>query len=321
MKLTTNLSTKRSAGVLAGFGCPNAQSRRGRRRSTQRVRFGSDTLLGQLLALLFLATTAAQAGIATNAPVRGIMDNSFLVEEAYNQEAGIVQHIFTAARSVRHVSGPDDRAWDLSFTQEWPLSRQTHQVSYTIPFSAVDSGGQSDSGFGDVLLNYRYQALFDESTLTAFAPRLSLILPTGDADKGFGDDTLGYQPNLPFSTALHDRWSANANAGLTFLPDAGTGPTHDLLSYNLGASAIYAASERLHLMLEWVGTWDEFSTGPGTDREFASVLSPGLRYAFNYASDTQLVLGIATPIGLNDAAPDYGVFFYVSFEHGFGSKK
>jgi hypothetical protein len=260
---------------------------------------------------------AAHAGIATNAPVRGIMDNSFLVEEAYNQEPGVVQHIFNAVHTVESVSGPDDRAWIFAFTQEWPVFSQKHQLSYTIPFSSVDSGSQSDSGFGDVLLNYRYQALFDEDTLTAFAPRFSLVLPTGDAEEGLGDDTPGYQVNLPFSTALNDRWFAHGNAGFTFLPDAGTGTEHDLLSYHLGASAIYAASDRLHLMLEWVGAWDESPDGPGTEREFASLISPGARYAFNFKGDAQLVLGIAAPIGLNAAAPDYGVFLYVSFEHNF----
>ena len=271
-----------------------------------------------LLALPFTLTAAP----ATNAPVRGIMDNSFFVEEAYNQEAGVVQHIFTAVHSVDRVSGPDDRAWDFAFTQEWPLFSQTHQVSYTVPYSFVESGGKSADGFGDVLLNYRYQAFFDENTLTAFAPRFSLILPTGNAKKGFGDDTLGYQLNLPFSTALNDRWFVHANAGFTFLPEAGTGPTHDLLNYNLGASAIYAATDELHFMLEWVGNWDEsVNGGGGTDREFSSVISPGLRYAFNFKNDSQLVLGIAAPIGLNDAAPDIGVFLYVSFEHAFQRKK
>jgi len=278
----------------------------------------------QLCHLLpFFALPLALVGApATNAPIRGVMDNSFLVEEAYNQEPGVVQHIFTAAHSVNHVNGPDDRAWDMSFTQEWPLFSQTHQVSYTIPFSDVESGGQHESGFGDVLLNYRWQAYFDEETLMALAPRFSFVLPTGDAKKGLGDDTLGYQVNLPFSTALNDRWAVHANAGLTFLPDAGAGPTEDLLNYNLGASAIYAATDRLHFMLEWIGNWDEsINAGGGTDREFSSVISPGARYAFNFQNDSQLVLGLAAPIGLNDAAPDIGVFFYISFEHVFQRKK
>lgn len=270
-----------------------------------------------LLAVCCFATLV-QAEVSSNAPVRGIMDNSFLVEEAYNQEPGVVQHIFTAVGSFDRVNGSNDRAWDLAFTQEWPVSSQTHQLSYTVPYSTVRSGGRSVAGFGDVLLNYRRQALFDEGTLTALAPRFSLILPTGDAQKGLGDDTVGGQLNLPFSIALNDRWFAHLNAGLTFLPAAGPGPRHDLLSYNLGASAIYAVSDHLHLMLEWVGNWDESANGAGgTECDFASVISPGVRYAFNLESGAQLVLGVASPIGLTRAAPDIGVYLYISFEHRF----
>jgi len=55
-----------------------------------------------------------------------------------------------------------------------------HQLSYTVPYNLIETGGQSRHGVGDVLLNYRFQAYYDEKTLTAFAPRFSLVLPTGD---------------------------------------------------------------------------------------------------------------------------------------------
>src|SRR5207248_725167 len=139
------------------------------------------------------------------------------------------------------ASGADEHNLDLAFTQEWPLFSQTHQLSYTLIESFSKSGGQEKNGFGDMLLNYRFQAWYEEKTLTAFAPRFSLILPTGDAKRGFGNDTVGYQWSLPFSTTIGDFWFAHLNAGLTFLPDAGPAPRHDLLGYNLGASAIYAA--------------------------------------------------------------------------------
>ena len=41
--------------------------------------------------------------------VDGIMDNSFLVEEAYNQEKGVVQHIMTAFWALDHAPGAKDR--------------------------------------------------------------------------------------------------------------------------------------------------------------------------------------------------------------------
>lgn len=79
-----------------------------------------------LLTLLVVSSAAArgESGAARN--VTGIMDNSFLVEEAYNQEAGVVQHIFNAFYAVDRAPGPDDSAWNLTFTQEWPIaSRNT----------------------------------------------------------------------------------------------------------------------------------------------------------------------------------------------------
>ena len=56
-------------------------------------------------------------------PAAGVQDNSFLIEEAYNQEAGVVQHIFNLRRQ-----GHD---WSFAFTQEWPVGSQTHQFSYS----------------------------------------------------------------------------------------------------------------------------------------------------------------------------------------------
>ena len=246
------------------------------------------------------------------------MDNSFLVEEAYNQEAGVVQHIFTAAYSVDKMGGPDDKTMNLAFTQEWPVFSQLHQFSYTLPYSFERSGGVSDDGVGDVLLNYRYQVYFNERTLRAFAPRFSLILPTGNAQRGFGENTLGYQVNLPFSTAVGDKWFVHLNAGATLLPDAASAAGRDLSHYNLGGSAIYAATRDIHFLVEWVGVWNEARKANGNLRhEFASAISPGVRKAFNFRDGSQFVLGVATPIGLTASAPDYGVFLYISFEHSF----
>ena len=272
------------------------------------------------LALLLgpLALAAAPAA-PPERNVDGILDNSFLVEEAYNQEAGVVQHIFTARYGLDRQPGPDHASWELAFTQEWPLLSQKHQLSYTVPYSFERGGGQSDDGWGDVQLNYRYQVYLDEEKLRGFAPRLSLILPTGNASRGFGEDTLGYQLNLPFSTALGDQAFVHLNAGTTFLPDAASAGGRDLWHFNLGASVIYAVTPDLHFLVEWIGEWNELpqSGGGSLRHEFASVISPGLRKAFNFQHGFQVVAGVAVPIGLTGGAPDFGVFLYLSFEHSF----
>ena len=277
------------------------------------------TFFAGLLIVLFAACAQAASNAfetESGRPAEGIQDNSFLIEEAYNQEAGVVQHILNISRSVREMPGGDEREWSFVLTQEWPVFSQTHQFSYTIPYSLVDAPGESVNGIRDVLLNYRIQALMETDTQPAFAPRLSLILPTGDAAEGLGNDTVGYQLNLPVSKIVSDRWTLHANAGATFLP--GSYGDADLVSYNLGASAIYAVNSNFNLMLECIANSDEeFADSGDTERAFSAIISPGFRYAFNHPNDAQTVVGIAAPIGLSSDAPDYGIFFYVSFEHYF----
>ena len=55
-----------------------------------------------------------------------IEDNSFLIEEAYNQEPGVIQHI----SGFQYMK---DKTWLCTFTDEWPVSGQEHQLSVTIP--------------------------------------------------------------------------------------------------------------------------------------------------------------------------------------------
>jgi hypothetical protein len=132
------------------------------------------------------------------------------------------------------------------------------------------------------------------------------------------DINCGCQFNLPYSQTFGDRWFTHSNAGLTFLPDSGVQAKADRLLYNFGLSAIYAATPDLHLLVEWVGVWNDIPVASGqTEREFDSFISPGARYAFNFGNDAQLVLRLAVPIGLTESVADYGVFFYVSFEHRF----
>lgn len=142
---------------------------------------------------------------AFSAEYREIQDNSFLIEEAYNQEDGVIQHIFT----YQHMKGDSSL---FTFTQEWPVPKQDHQLSYTIPVERIRGGGQDDTGFGDVAINYRYQAVLKEGI--AFAPRFSLILPTGDEKKGLGTGTVGYQVNFPLSVKLAERWVTHYNMAL-----------------------------------------------------------------------------------------------------------
>src|SRR5262245_33814931 len=163
---------------------------------------------------VFLLCTIGTVSSAQQEPIEVIEDNSFLIEEAYNQEPGVVQHIFQAVYS----SGPLQRGWAFAFTQEWPIFGQDHQFSYTVLSYHQTDEGERQHGIGDTLLNYRYQALEERPGVPAFAPRFSLIVPTGDRDKDTGNGDVGYQWSLPFSKKVAYRVAFHANLGVTYLP-------------------------------------------------------------------------------------------------------
>jgi hypothetical protein len=244
-----------------------------------------------------------------------IEDNSFLVEEAYNQGSGVVQHINTFSR-VAGSSG-----WMYTFTQEWPLGGQTHQLSYTVPVSRNDDASGGESGIGDVALNYRYQIGGIEHLGLAFAPRATLLLPTGASRRALGSGGTGFQFNLPFSATLPARFVAHSNAGMTYTPRARDtfGNKAATQSYSLGQSVIWLAHPKLNLMLESTWTSAQEVVGPRqTARTTEFLLSPGIRGAIDFPSGLQIVPGIAFPFGVGTSSGERAVFAYLSFEHPFG---
>jgi hypothetical protein len=276
----------------------------------------------RFILVLVLAYIFPTAGFAAgDQPIDVIEDNSFLIEEAYNQEAGVVQHIFAAA----YNNDSRRRGWTFNFTQEWPVFSQDHQFSYSVPSYHYIDGVDRIYGIGDILLNYRYQALEEGDLKPAFAPRFSLIVPTGSRRRGTGDNVVGYQWNLPFSKKLASRLAVHANLGLTYLPHVRSqldssqlSPPHSLVSYNLGGSAIFALASRFHLMLEWLGNFENSINDSGrATRAFKPTLSPGFRAAVVNEEKLQVVLGAAMPIGLNRKADNFGTFLYLSIEHNF----
>lgn len=210
----------------------------------------------QLRLILITATLFAATAALAIEPF-AIQDNSFLIEEAYNQETRVVQHIFTFNDGI------------ATFTQEWPVSDIKHQLSYTVPVEKRTAG--------DSMINYRYQLLGDGSSRVAIAPRASLIVPS-ERSHGYG-----YDLNLPVSIALSDHFVTHWNAGATKTPSS-----PEPVTWSAGASVIAAPFERFHFMLEsrWTRSFRSTYT-----------VSPGVRWAWDFKkSGLQIVPGIAMPV-------------------------
>jgi hypothetical protein len=237
------------------------------------------------LVIAACAEAAAQPTSSPDDPQRKfeIVDNSFLVEEAFNQETGVFQNIFTWTRSR-------DGDWQAVFTQEWPVPGMTHQLSYTIPFSRSGPA----AGFNDVMLNYRYQVTSEAPGRPAVAPRLSLIVPTGRQRDGLGDGAIGLQLNVPASKQFGNLY-VHANAGGTWIRGVDWTP-------QVAASAIWRVSPMFNLMLESLHLIGESTT-----------VSPGFRRGWN-VGDKQIVIGAAVPctrVGGNSTA---ALLTYFSYE-------
>ncbi|MBI4499583.1 MAG: transporter [Gemmatimonadetes bacterium] len=253
---------------------------------------------------------AAAAGLIQDAPP--IADNSFLLEEAYNQEPGVVQHISALQRTWGSA------AWSYSFVQEWPLGGQHDQLSFTFLLKHAEATAGA-TGLGDLALNYRRQ-LTGTDARVSFAPRLSLLFPTGDEAKGFGSGGLGIQVNLPVSATLARALVTHWNAGATLTPSARdpNGSRAMTTGVNLGASVIWLLHPNLNVVVETVWNRDESVIAAGRTAARSSwFVNPGIRWAHNFRNGLQVVPGVAFPLGLGPSSGERSLFLYLSFEHPF----
>ncbi len=267
-----------------------------------------------LLAVLVATFSGSLPAQSEPSPEPGIQDNSFLVEEAYNQEFGVVQHISSFTRLW------NSKDWVYTLTQEWPVSGQRHQLSYTLAVQCAGAFPGSGAGVGDSLINYRYQLVGSGESRTAVAPRISLLLPSGDATFGRGLGGVGVQTNLPLSFVVNKKLVTHWNAGATFVPHAQNSGGDRAFStgYNLGQSFIWIVRPRFNPMLETVFSSSQSVIAPNSTQWNRTLfINPGVRWAYNFKSGLQIVPGISVPIGAGPSSGEKGILLYLSFEHPF----
>ena len=243
------------------------------------------------------AIAAATTAAAAQAPDKksdpfAILDNSFLVEEAFNQEAHVFQNILNVQRT-----GASDL--NFTFTQEWPLGSIKHQLSYTVALANQVVSGEREFSRGAMALNYRFQLANETTSAPAISPRLSLLFPpAGDGNK------LGLQLNVPASKQFGDFY-VHLNAGYT-INNLGSSSALDR-QRTAAASLIYRVLPMFNLMLESTFATHQYAF------ESSWYLSPGFRVGKNIGKK-QVVFGLAVPMGLLDLDDKHSLFGYLSYE-------
>lgn len=246
-------------------------------------------LLLAFLAILFSPKMQSEETQLTPA----ILDNSFFVEQAMNQEEGVVQVI----QNIVNFSKPEKFTF-YTLTNEWPLAGYKHQLSFTLPYAAINN----ESSIGDLMLNYRYQLFYEEDWLFS-SPRLSLILPTGKKSAELGTGNWGAQINVPFSKRLNEPLLVHLNVGATYLFNANKVDEETSLPFNkntfsgfYGVGIDWITTTYMNIMLEYFHTATNAAPTLNTTAwENEMILCPGARFAFNIGK-TQIVPGIAFPI-------------------------
>jgi hypothetical protein len=240
--------------------------------------------------------------------------NSFLVEEAFTQEAGVVEHI--GAFRFSRQSG----TWEYSLTQEWPLFNAKHQLSFTLPFEWEPVATEGATGMGDAEVSYGYQLMADDRSGIFVSPRLGLVLPTGDVERGRGAGAPGVEASLPVSISVSRDVVANWNLGASYTPSARNpqGDEADMVRYELGGSLIWMARPLLGLITGAVWESGDEVDGRGeTSRSNRLLVAPGIRGTVNLGRGLQLVPGIMVPIGLGPSDGERAIYLFLSLEHPF----
>lgn len=100
-------------------------------------------------------------------------DNSFLLDEAINQERGVMQF-------VSNIYFDNSRGGNFlySFTHQIPIASRRHEVDYTLFYYYQNTSEQKGGGFGDMNVTYHFMAMGKEEWIM-FVPSFTLIIPTG----------------------------------------------------------------------------------------------------------------------------------------------
>lgn len=211
-----------------------------------------------------------------------LKDNSFLIEEAYNQEPGVIQHIFNS-----QIKRDGDA--EFSFTDEWPLYGQTSQISATINWNDY---------LGDILINYRYQLILNDKV--ALVPRLSIILPTRDEKYSSDPPIWGGESNLCLSLDLLSWLDLHLNAGARY------DFTNNKVEETFGGSYVLVLTKNIEFLNEYLLKINDKS-------EYSSITGGGLRIGIDVKEDLQIVLGLGL---YRDFKEWYNfLIIYLSIEH------
>lgn len=241
-----------------------------------------------------------------------IEDNSFLLEEAFNQEWGVYQFI------QKYQTFNKAGTYDYAFENEIPITDKEFQFSYEIPVAQAEDG--RPGYIGDMSLSYRWQPLNKDGFL--ISERFGLIVPTGNVKKDAGNGVYGFEFMQAATLTINEKWMNHWNFGFSMLPNAKVNnipKRRTITSASAGSSLIYRWHENFNLMFEaLLESGQSIQQDGSKTAETSLTLNPGFRWAWDYEwKDTQIVPGVSFPTEVLGDKVENGVLVYLSIEPKF----
>ena len=241
-----------------------------------------------------------------------IEDNSFLLEEAFNQEWGVYQFI------QKYQTFNKAGTYDYAFENEIPITDKEFQFSYEIPVAQPEKG--RPGYMGDMSLNLRWQPLNKDGFL--LAERFGLIVPTGNAKEDSGNNVYGFEFMQAATLTINEKWMNHWNFGFSVQPNARTNnitKRRTITTATAGSSLIYRMREDFNLMFEaLLETAQEVDAAGNKTPATYLTLNPGFRWAWDFEwKETQIVPGVSFPTEVINNTVENGVLVYLSIEPKF----
>jgi hypothetical protein len=249
-----------------------------------------------------------------------IEDNSFLVDEAFNQEKGVMQFIASF-----YWSDLSSSCVAYGFTHEIPVFTDHHQVSYTLQYNFSQPFGKTRySGPGDITIGYSY-LVAGKDDLLMMLPQINFVIPTGDPSKGLGNGGFGCKLGLAltkrFSSAIVTHYNIsctmiyNADEYMKTSQGESRKAEKTIKVKTFASSVVWYPASRFNIMFETVLNYlnDIHANGPNL-RSWQVTGNPGLRFAADLPK-ALLVAGASFPFTFDDDLKDQdGIFIYLSLE-------
>jgi len=257
-------------------------------------------------------TVADQAEKRNSArDLRRLQDDEFLVETAYLQDESDLFHKLTFERTGRH-------SWSAVFKEELTIGNENRNFVFSIPAHLVGTGTQKSRGFGDAEIEFSYGLYGNGSSRITISPGIGLSLPTGSVRKELGSGGAGLSVKLPVSVAITEWFTSNSIVEFCHTRSARNtdGQSANTSEYAIGQSFVWFAKPKLNFLVETVWERQQEVTGHGsTVNSHSFLVSPAVRWAYEFKGGLTVSPGVAIPIGLGPSRGENNILFYIAFSH------